>query len=544
MPLDWVRRILERQGALVEPQDSGALLALVPDALREAYQLEEEICLSDDRSVEGAISCSYGSELLRSLIRLTLQRGGVTAVEVQVVPGRIGIPQVYEGLNVALRFAPGDPETIWSVIGHFLVDATAIDRREARISAAVCLESGVPIPAANLAGFPLVELSERPPVESLAAIETTLVQEAIRRAAAELVAYRTAVARRLRRDVIRTDRYFQEMDEDLQRRMRRQSSSTGLSSKRALLPGERDRRIQTLVTNHAIQATVMPFALLLLRYPVCTARLTVLRKKQRRELIVRYDPLLRLWHPLLCEGCGVGTYPFAACDDRVHILCPDCARQSRPSPPCCRPPSPKRGGPASVRFEPATATVAVPPYPSDSPLLQKAIAEPLTAGLDHIPYPVGAVYQQTSPHLSGSPEGGEGRDDLLGEPIGAGIGTEPDGSRESKTVARPPSAKKPVPRRADERREAIGPEGAPLIKERQTGSRSTRNPVDLDLCRRILSLLSQDVLPLLATELAEVFQVELPALKKALLHLQATGEVVKSGVGRGTRYHRTPTAAR
>ena len=320
--MDLVERLLAHEGALVEPVEDRAMALLPPD-LAAGLELPEEVTL-DARGRDG-VPCGYGSELLRRVVDRTLERGAVVAGVARTELPRQG-PPPYSGVNVALRPGATSSAAVWTAIGHFVVDARATDRRELRVAAAVCLADGAPLPPPG--ALSLTPTDERPDAGALAAAADRLQQEARRAAMEALAPFLALMARRHRRDVLRVDQYFQELDADLANRARR-SRGEAMAKKRATLPAERARRLHTLTESHTIQVQIQPVALVLARYAAAEIPLTVLRRKKSRTVTVRYDSLVRRWHPLVCEGCTDATMSFGACDDAVHILCARCVAEAR-----------------------------------------------------------------------------------------------------------------------------------------------------------------------------------------------------------------------
>lgn len=335
MPLDLVARLLDHDGALVEREDATTVLALAPDDVRRELGLPEDVLLSEDGH-DGTVGCGYGADLFRDVVARTLRRGAVAVGEARVAAPKPGLPAAYQGLNVALRPEKGPAGEVWTLVGLFRVDARADDRRELRVSAAVCVDDLTPLPGFDWRAAAFSAIDDRPDGQRLEAAAERLQAQALAEATRALGPFRARVAQRSRRDVLRVDRYFQEMDEDLQRRVQRAQSGVRLAQKHASLPGERERRLATLRENYTIRATVHPLGLVLLRYPVATALLGVLRRKHRRDFVVRYDGVWKRWHPLVCSSCAATTYAFGACDDEVHVLCPRCLDQHDRRCPRCR----------------------------------------------------------------------------------------------------------------------------------------------------------------------------------------------------------------
>jgi hypothetical protein len=206
----------------------------------------------------------------------------------------------------------------------------------------------------------------------------SLARDAVREVLTALAPFRESIARRSRRDVLRVDRYFREMDEDLARRARGRGRGTGLARKRQLLPAERQRRLENLRENRTIRVRLSPIAYVLAQSPLACADLTVLRRSKRREVRVYWHPLLRRWLPLRCEGCGVGTYAIGACDDAVHLLCAACLGAGGRACPVCDTGS---GGPdRRVEVAGRTEEILVPGFARGSALGDEEAAPGDAAG--------------------------------------------------------------------------------------------------------------------------------------------------------------------
>lgn len=472
MPADVVANLLELDGALVEAQDAGGFLVLPTEAQRGAFDLPEESLLTESGH-GGSIACGYGAERLRAVVERALSRGAVAAAEARVPPPHPGPPEVYEGLNVALRSSPGGTEATWTLVGVFGVDARADDRHELHVSSAVCLDSATPLPAPEWRALPLRPTDHRPSAAMLEAGLPGLVAGALREAIEALRSFRATVARRHGRDIRRVDRYVAEMDADLARRIRRSASGVRLAEKRALLPGERARRLATLRENYTIRATLSPIGLLLLRYPSMTTQIAVLRRKERRDVTVRYDGLLKRWHPLVCEGCGTPTLAFGACDDRVHLLCARCLAEGPKRCPRCRARTAREGPPGSLRVAPLTERVTLPGYAVGSPL----------AG------------EEPTPDRPAAPAKEEN--------------------------ATPPAATPSVP---------LPPPRPPSPPP------AAGRPDDDALTQVLRAQLPRFVLPVTSGLLQEAIGASAAALRRCLTRLIEAGEVEKSGERRGTRY--------
>lgn len=529
MALHLVERLLAAEGALVE-RDGELAHVVLPGELQAAYELPELATL-DPAGVSGA-ACGYGSELLRRAVDRSLARGAVAAAVARVDPPRAGTPP-HTGLNVALR--PGSPAglTTWTLVGHFLVDARADDRREAVVSAAVCLLSGAPMPPPI--GIDLLDTEERPDGGLLREAEDRLLRDARRAALGALAPFRAAVARRHRRDVLRVDRYFEELDQDLEARSQR-SKGASLAGKRATLPAERERRLRALAEGHTVHVALNPIALLLVRHPVAEVPLTVLRRKRSRVVSTLYDGLARRWQPLVCEGCCEPVMAFGACDDEVHVLCGRCVTE-KACPACAG-----RREPLSRVL--AGATEAVPAgTPGATP---RTAAGP--AGVDVRGGAGSGMESETTPSaglFGGGRNGGGGRgvwgSDAAGRAVSQGDGAGREASR-SGSAGRAPTRGEVTPGTSSTARSTTAAPTAarlPPLRPPPTTSAGPMYPATAPggsaVADSIVGVL-QSGDPWRAEQLRHMTGASSELLRQVLQDLIARGLVEKGGQARGTWY--------
>jgi len=514
MPLDLVARGLEHHGALVEREDAAALQAVLPPGLSRALDLPEAPLLARDGRA-GGVPCGHGTGALRAVIEhLTGRRAGagrepgaddpsavVGHARAEVTPPRPGAPDAYTGLNVSLRPERPTPAEAWTVIAQWRAEAVADDRSLLRVESAASLEDGCAIDLPGWTSSPLRPLAgadaPRPPASLLAAAEGVLRRRAEAAALAGLAEFRAGVARRARRDVLRVDRYFAELDRDLVARARRGRGRNheALAAKRALLPAERARRLQTLAENYAVRLRLDPVAVLALQVPVASARLEVRRKRGRRTVRVRYHPLVHAWLPLTCEGCAAATRAIGACDAEVHLLCAECLAGGghKRCPRCARggPPPPPPPAALPARLEPADA----PDLPPGSPLLQE------------VQTPAASPPRPAAPRAR-APSGSEG-----------------SGPRSPDAPAEPPAEAPPERGPADRAAAAPATPAAPVAPAAE-GADDTA----------LVELLRAAGRPLSSEELQRRTGRTALQLRPALRRLVAAGRVERTGRARGTRY--------
>ncbi|MGQ9592461.1 MAG: hypothetical protein ACUVYA_19445, partial [Planctomycetota bacterium] len=317
--LDFVARVLEREGALVEAREDG-IETVLPENLREALGFAEFTVLAEG---DGGEPCGYGTEALGRIARLALGSGRTAAFRADLPEPRVQEPGGFEGLNVALRPAGARAQSIWTLVGFARHRATSDDQREGVSSAAVSAPSGVPVHVPDLEPLPLSRLGpEKVPAEALRAAFPRLLGALRARCVEDLRDFREAVAKRRERDAERLRKYFDDLAADLRRRLRK--SAGPLRAKLDALPAELARKLAELDADATVRVRIELAGLIALEGPGVTAELEVRRRKHTRLLEVSYDGIARRWRGLRCDGCGTAAWTFALCDEAAHVLCPRC----------------------------------------------------------------------------------------------------------------------------------------------------------------------------------------------------------------------------
>lgn len=320
--LAFAARILEREGAIVEPSGEGAIDVLLPDALAKTLEVGEYTRLVD--GVEGGEPCGYGSATLARLARLAIGGGRVAAFEAELPDCPAREPQVYTGLNVSMRILGARSERRWMLLALGRYRASADDLREGLVRAAVRIPGGGSASLPDLDSLPLRPVSgDTIPADAARAAFPQLIAELRRAAVDDLAGFREAVARRRQRDAERIRKYFQAMARDLRKRLRGRGGAP-LQAKLDSLPAEEERRLSSLEADAVVRLRLELVGLAAILMPGIVAEIEIRRRKNARILEAHYDGLARKWLGIRCDGCGASVLAFGACDEAKHILCGPC----------------------------------------------------------------------------------------------------------------------------------------------------------------------------------------------------------------------------
>ncbi|MBI5487024.1 MAG: hypothetical protein HY905_06800 [Deltaproteobacteria bacterium] len=500
--------LLDALGGVVEREGEDAFRVLLEPDLAARVGLPGEARLVAPAAPEGdGIPLCHGSDLVQRLVAEALGSGRVASLFVDVGPPRVksveaAVGEAFRPANGVVRVGDVLPGTEDYLVVGFRYCATGDEKREGMVDVAVTADgTAAPVGLAEIlwANEHLLRDAHPGGAAPLAPAAWRAATVLARRRVVETLApVREIVSHRLERDVSRLHGYYRAMQAELLRSAARRAVAPADAEKILLrangIPGEFQRRVTEARVRLALHVSVRPMIAVRVSVPAVSVRIRVLRRKQERELLLRFDGLRRAFDVPLCEACG--AVPVSApvlCDDRVHLLCAHCWWEC---PSCgahtclaCRPRCGKCGarpGDAVVKARaPATcAPRAVPPPPARS--------MPSTPSLPRV----------TSTVLAGA---GPSR---------------PPGPR-SPAAARPPS-----PPDADRR----GARALARMAEALGESFDCAAPEER--IRQALRSLGSAGTTLLA------HQTGLPSdvVRRTLAELRARGEVVHVGHGRGTEY--------
>ncbi|MGA6925267.1 MAG: hypothetical protein WBY88_06270 [Desulfosarcina sp.] len=147
---------------------------------------------------------------------------------------------------------------------------------------------------------------------------------------AQIEPFRDSMNRRFRRDVANLEEYYTELKQEMTDNLMRSGLSEGLIQERkekiSLIPNEMAKKKDDLFKKYSIKVKLALTGAMLIRTPAVKlfCRATVGRRK--KPLTIVYNPIDKSLDPLVCDGCGDGTYAVQFCDG-LHVLCAAWARK-------------------------------------------------------------------------------------------------------------------------------------------------------------------------------------------------------------------------
>jgi hypothetical protein len=144
-------------------------------------------------------------------------------------------------------------------------------------------------------------------------------------------AFELSANRRLARDRERVDAYYRSLLPQIKKRMTRKSTDPEAASedRSRAEATELDRvaKLEDLLRKYSLRVQLSFADIIALALPVREISVRLIRKKEQRQRILRWNSSVRRLEPFLCEKCAAPAHPVYLCDDKVHTLSKECLAQ-------------------------------------------------------------------------------------------------------------------------------------------------------------------------------------------------------------------------
>jgi hypothetical protein len=334
----FVARFFSSQGADVEKR-GGSLDVLSPPELARRIGIPEFCNLRvGDAGGEGH-AVHYGSPLLEKIAEAACETVPLALVNLSFHYiksegfGRLMAESfTLNGALARVETTAAQRAEYLLLVCRYL--AQSDEQKEGLLPLAFNLETGAPV--GNLEALLTTADKRFEPAGSIAAFGGEKVRKIIRWArgrAADLLAdeiepFRESMNRRFRRDVANLEAYYAELKREMTESLGRSGLSEQLIRERkekiALIPDEMAKKREDLFNKYSIRVKLELSGAMLIRTPAVNLRCMATVGRRKRPFSLLYNPIDKSLDPLVCAGCGQGTYQVHFCDN-LHLLCPRCA---------------------------------------------------------------------------------------------------------------------------------------------------------------------------------------------------------------------------
>lgn len=336
----FVGAVLTRCGGVTEPRADDRILALLPPPVAASLGVGEEVglCLRGATS-PGEVHAGFGAAALARICALTETLHRCYRVEIGAPPPKKERVEREAEAALALRDGTAKIECIEAgVLDYILADfryiALSEDRHEGLVSIALGLKSGCSSPglARGLDAYLLAHPEARRPwtgagwPEGVEAQIERVSRLALACARSETESFVARMTRRLQRDAVRIEDYYQTLRDEVERRRARTGGQgdVKLEAKIAAIEGEKLRRRHDLERRYAVRLRLEPLAVLQVRTSGLVVRIRVRRRGASSEVRLGWNAVARELDRWTCDACGQEVQAPALCDS-LHRLCAGCA---------------------------------------------------------------------------------------------------------------------------------------------------------------------------------------------------------------------------
>ncbi|HLC16453.1 MAG TPA: hypothetical protein VJL89_09535 [Thermodesulfovibrionia bacterium] len=366
-----VANIMTHHGALIEKTDEGCLEYICPKPLARLLEIPEEgsLVFQYNHTCEGAVHASYDSEMFQNMEFLFEQRGRIAAVRFEpsqhLNPEKIAknLADQIGFSNATFRMDRTETINLVYLLVFFKYTALSDEKQEGLLCLLINRFNLSITPVPDEITLPMAELQspKNPPhnieAGTIAAIRSSfsaaslIVQEMM----AEFI---KSLNRRLNRDIMRINEYYETLKEETRAAMRKKALSNEkysavirenplqwetildkhienktilqvegiaqLYDKLDAIETEQAWKEQDLLDKYTLKIQVKPVTILQIETTAPVFRINLKRRQSSRPFPVTYNPLLKRLDPLPCESCFYPHPPYYVCDDKLHIVCSRC----------------------------------------------------------------------------------------------------------------------------------------------------------------------------------------------------------------------------
>lgn len=335
---EFIREVLETNGAVVESSGEDSMEALLPPELsrRTSFREHEKFYFNSERAADDGKVITFQTGLLESFGPFFQDRG--LLAHLAMPKGYLKSAGFQEALeeritlrNGVFRFQHSIEKRISYLFVNFLYTAVSEDKKEGifqqGINEYTLAGCDWPRAADAMAAEETHEWEERhSPEESLKRI-CALAKS---KARTVLTDFTKKLNHHLNRDIRRLHEYYETIAGEIQKKIDKKGLA-GPEKEKELsrieaTRGESRRKILDQRDRYKLRIELRPVNAARLIAPVAVISASVHRKKNSRQVEFIWNPYQKKVEPLGCESCHAPSCSFTLCDDRAHMLCDACAK--------------------------------------------------------------------------------------------------------------------------------------------------------------------------------------------------------------------------
>ena len=340
----FVRHFFTCQGAEIE-ENRGRLDVLAPRELARRIGIPTFSSLKIGEEDPDGFGVHYGSPLLEKMAEAACDTVPLTIVRLAFHYLKSqGFDRLLRDVFTILDAVINVKSTAAVQTEYLLLTcrfmAQSDEQKEGLVPLAFHLETGAPVSQIEAMLDATEKRFETGGIDAASAAENiSLITQWVQRRApkileARIASFRESMNRRFRRDVTNLEEYYTDFKREMTKKLARPGLSPQLIQERKekidLIPDELTKKKDDLFKKYSINVELALSGAMLIRTPAVKLFCQATIGRRKKPLTLFYNPINKSLDPLVCEGCGDGTYQIHFCDG-LHLLCSQC----RPSCPVC-----------------------------------------------------------------------------------------------------------------------------------------------------------------------------------------------------------------
>jgi len=337
--MSFLTLVLESNDVLVERKDGGRIEALLPRDIATSLGIREyqTFCFDSQEAHSDDLVVTYDSDLIDRLSVLLERKGQLSQI---ILPGAfIRRDRAEESLrkrlvlnNAVYRIKDFEEKRVAYRVFNLKYTAISDEKREDIITI-IINEATLSFPEEMLEVIGPYLREGQEPNESIQIPSSRPIEEVYRMAlrvlrrkiGEELSDFERSMNRRLKKDILRLEDYYETIKEEIRQKIAKKNLEgkhrKAEESRLKATEVELERRIKDQIEKYSVKVESKLINALRVIAPSALFNVELQRKKEKREVKIGYNPLLKKIEYLSCEGClARGCY---LCDD-LHVLCQRC----------------------------------------------------------------------------------------------------------------------------------------------------------------------------------------------------------------------------
>lgn len=333
-------------GAVVSRKDESTFEYLLPENFSEALRIPEYGKLTFDYSSNSKelIPAFYDSDLFKSIEQILSVKGKITtATYFGNIPNieklSKAISQKIGFSNATFRMGKVETQEINYPLIVFKYQALSDDKQEGVFPILLDELNLSILPVTENFYYLTDELKEgRSGQSSVIREKITRIIEpayavAIEGVKEKLKDFIKSMEKRLNRDIRRIYDYYETLKEETNRfiekakKNAKTNDADKLLNKLDAITTEQKWKVHDLVSRYSLKLNIEPLCLIHITTQSILFWIDIRRRSQSRPFALTYNPLLKQMDPIPCEACFYPKGNHFICDDRLHIVCPQCFKE-------------------------------------------------------------------------------------------------------------------------------------------------------------------------------------------------------------------------